>query len=256
MADRCKHNLHGWQVWYDSANGLKEVIPANPGIYVYDDFLQVAATDLTASTTWEVTTASGTAAVAAGESAGEHGIARITSHTTPDDNGTVLYLPQPLYPAYDPVVECRVRINSAASSKLAFGFADATAVAAATNLGTYATATPAVTGDDGALFVWDTDATTDYLYYMSQKGAATEQSGTAYAGALAADTIYSLRVHLQDDGTTTTAYFYFDGTLVGTLSEAVTRTTALYPAISAATAVNLTAKHIEVDYMRVWARRV
>lgn len=255
MSDKCKYNLHGWQVFYESDLGLKAVVPSNPGIYQYDDFLQVATTDLTGVTNWEVTANSGTAAVAAGEYEGEHGIARITSHTD-DNDGVVLYLPQPISPSYDPVIECRLRVNSATESKFAVGLADSTAVAANGNLGTYVGTTPAVGGSDGALIVWDTDATTDYVYYMTQKGAATEQSGTAYAATVVADTCYYIRVHLQDDGTYTNAYFYWDGTLVGSVSDAVTRTTELYPAISVATANAAgTAKHIEVDYIRIWARR-
>lgn len=254
--DRCWYNLNGWMVWYEANNGLKSVIPVAPGIYVYDDFLQVPGTDLASSTTWEITTTAdgGSAAVAAGESAGEHGIARLTSDTG-DNEGIVLYLPQPIYPAYNPVVECKFRINSASSSKMAFGFADVTAVTSAANLGTYVGATPAVGGDNGALFIWDTDATNDYLYFVSQRAAGAEQSGTAYAGALVADTAYYLRVGLVDNNNTITAYFWLNGEQVGTLTNAVDGSVALYPAISVATATSGTAKHIEVDYLRIWARR-
>jgi len=255
MSDKCKYNLHGWQVFYEGDHNLKSVIPSNPGIYQYDDFLAVAGTNLTGVTNWEVTANGGTATAEAGESEGEHGVARLTTHTD-DNDGVVIYLPQPISPSYDPVIECRLRINSATDSKFAVGFADGTAVAANGNLGTYAVATPAVAGGDGALVVWDSDATTDYVYYMTQKNTATEQSGTAYAGAPVADTSYYIRVHLQDDGTYTNAYFYWDGVLVGTLTDAVTRTTELYPAISVATASAVgTAKHIEIDYIRIWARR-
>jgi hypothetical protein len=254
MSDRCWYNLHGWQVFYESTLGMKAVIPSNPGIYQYDDFTQVATTDLTGVTNWEVTNNGGTAAVAAGEYEGEHGVARLTSHTD-DNDGCILYLPQPISPSYDPVVECRLRIETATSLKFGFGFADATAVAGTGNLGTYVAATPTVVGDDGALMVFDTDATTDYVYYMTQKATATEQSGTAYAGTPVANTSYYLRVHLQDDGTYTQAYFYWDGVLVGSVTDAVTRTVELYPAVSVATAVGAAAKHIEVDYIRTWARR-
>jgi len=103
MSDKCKYNLHGWQVFYEGDHNLKSVIPSNPGIYQYDDFLAVAGTDLTGVTNWEVTANGGTATAEAGESEGEHGVARLTTHTD-DNDGVVIYLPQPISPSYDPVI--------------------------------------------------------------------------------------------------------------------------------------------------------
>jgi hypothetical protein len=223
--------------------------------YMDDDFYGIDTTDIVARTTGFKGIAPGTAdTVTISVTADVPGAAKILSGTS-DNDAAFLATDVSYYGKYNASFECRLTIDSASAVGLCIGFSDATGVGSnATPLKLIATTYTAV-GNDGAMFLYDTDATTDTIRCHSVKNG-TKSTAPIDTSLVPVATTYNVyRVDLVDNATTTTAYFYVDGTLVATIADALTRTVALTPFISVGTRTGAAPKYAIVDYVRVWQNR-
>lgn len=169
------------------------------------------------------------------------------------------------YGQYNPVMEVRCRINDVDESAINVGWNDAQAEGSADEIAimlagagpTLDTATA-----DAALFVADKDASTYRLYCCSYKNTAA--GAVLNSGITPTDTMWlTLRVELQDNGTTTNAIFYANSTgreinpatdLVGVELDAITRTDPICPYIAL---INHEGpdETFDIDYLKVWQDR-
>jgi hypothetical protein len=250
MATKVKYNLHGWPVYYDTAQGLKEVDPVFAAVKQYDDFTQNARNFETTTNGWAVIPA---ADGSKDESAGVNGgICTIVSHST-DNDTAALAGSLSWYGSQCACFEARVATHNASASSLWIGFTDTTGLAETTGPSALAVATWTTTAVDGAWMQYDADATNKFVHCMGVKNN-TDATAVNTAILPVADTYNYYRVMLGDNGTSTTAYFYIDGVLVATIADILTRTTALAPAVFVG-ARDGNAKTAYIDYMRVWQKR-
>jgi hypothetical protein len=151
------------------------------------------------------------------------------------------------------VMEARIRpLSSVADVSYFIGFTDTLATTTLELPATLSTATITYTADNACGWLFDTDATTDVFYGVGVKAT----TGIAFASAVVgtapvAGTATVLRVEVDSSGT---ASFYRDGTLVGSLANAITATTDVTPVISAMTRTT-TSKSLDVDYVMVQMNR-
>jgi hypothetical protein len=145
------------------------------------------------------------------------------------------------------VMEARIRpLTSVADVSYFIGFTDVLATTTLELPATLSTTTITYVADNACGWLYDTSATTDVFYGVGVKAT----SGIAFANAVVstvpvADTAVVLRVAVDSSGT---ASFYRDGTLVGSLANAITATTDITPVISAM-ARTTTSKSLDVDYV-------
>jgi len=245
--------LHGRMYYYDSARPM-ELWPADPEMFLYDDFLGVDTTDIVGRTTGYLGTAPGTAdAVTLSTTASVSGAAKVLSGTADNDHA-FLSSEISFYGKFDACFETRLCIDSAAAVGMMIGFTDTTGIANAGAM-SLSVVTWTTTSVEGAAFVYDTDATTDTLRCMAVKTNVDATTPVDTSLVPVAGTYYVYAVHLLDNGTTTDAYFYVDGVQVGTISGALLRTTALTPFVSMGTRTGAAAKYALVDYCKAWQRR-
>jgi hypothetical protein len=151
-------------------------------------------------------------------------------------------------------MEARIRpLTSVADVAYFVGFTDVLATTTLEQPATLATATITYVADNAVGFLYDTAATTDVFYGVGVKAT----TGIAFANAVvcaapAADTVMVLRVEVSSTGT---ASFYQNGTLMGTLANAITATTDITPVVSVM-ARTTTGKSLDVDYVHVQMNRV
>lgn len=147
------------------------------------------------------------------------------------------------------VFEAKVTpVSSVANVAYFIGLTDTLATTTLEEPATLTTATITYVADDAVGFLYDTAATTDVFNGVAVKAT----TGTAFASAVTcaapvAGTAITFRIELS---TTGAASFYVNGTLMGTISAAVTATVALTP-IVCVMARTTTVKSIDVDYISV-----
>jgi hypothetical protein len=145
------------------------------------------------------------------------------------------------------VFEARIiPITSVASVRYFVGLTDTLATTTLEIPATLSTTTITYVADNAVGWLFDTAATTDVFYGVGVKAT----SGVAFASAVVgsapvADTAMVLRIEVSSTGT---ASFYQDGTLKGTMANAVTSTTQLTPIVCAMTATTAS-KTLDVDYI-------
>jgi len=241
------------RLYYYDTGMAGAITPANPEMWSYDDFMGTDTTDIVAQTQGWFGTAPGTSdAVTIAVVADVPGAAKVLSGTTDNDHAflsTVLSY----YGKYDACFETRLTIDSASAVGMMIGFTDTTGIANGGAM-TLATTTWTTTSVDGAAFVYDTDATTDTIRCMGVKNN-TDATNVDTSLVPVAGTYYVYRVELEDNGSSTTAKFYIDGVLVGTIADVLTRTTALTPFVSMGCRTGGAAKYALVDYVKAWQRR-
>jgi hypothetical protein len=230
-------------------------------VYIEDDFVGVNTTDINATPRIPsgfkgyIPGTADTSTIAV--TAGVPGTAEILSGTTANDTA---FLQNELVfeGQYSPMMEARLTLSSASAVRLCIGFVDAAGLANAGAL-TLTTATfNAQATNDGAMFLYDTGATTKTLRAQGVK--ATVLNATPVdTGLLPVAATYNIfRVELVDNGATlatVTAKFYVDDVLVATITNALTRTTALTPFVSVSATGSAAAKYVLVDYVKVWTNR-
>jgi hypothetical protein len=242
---------------YDDAAGsqaMKEVFPLAPESYQFDDFFGIDTTDIVARTTGFKGTAPGDAdTVTISVTADVPGACKLLSGTTDNDHA-YLSTEVSYYGKFDACFECRLTIDSAAAVGLMIGFVDSTGITLAGAM-TLATTVWSDNCTDGAMFVYDTDATTDTIRLTGNKNNTKYATPVDTSLVPAAGTYNVYRVELEDNGTTTNAKFYVDGVLKGTLTDCLTRTVALTPFVAMGCRTGAAAKYALVDYVKVWQRR-
>ena len=145
-----------------------------------------------------------------------------------------------------------IPVASVANVAYFIGFTDSLATATLEEPATLATATITYVATDAVGFLFDTAATTDLFYGVGVKNG----TGIAFANAVVgpapvADTAVTLRIEVNAAGT---ASFYVNGTLIGTLANAVTPSVALTPVISVM-ARTTAVKSIDADYLFTQMKR-
>jgi hypothetical protein len=156
-----------------------------------------------------------------------------------------------LYPAQNPVVEIKFQLDVVTTVAVNFGLSDAVAASYGSGVLPFTisgTTVSDTTIADGAMFVFDTNQTTDYFYCCYDKNGTQAGSilSSAYALTAAKDVI--LRVSLDTSGN---ARYYYNGTEVFYKATAITTTdpfTALFGIRN-----NAAAAHVaKVRYIRTW----
>lgn len=240
------------RLYYTDSTRDAEITPAHPEIYLYDDFLGTNTTDIVARTSGYKGTAPGTAdTVTIVPTANIGGVCQMLSGTADNDH-VLLSTELSFYGAYSPCFEARVALVAVTAIGFGIGFTDTTGIANAGPF-TLATTTWTTTAVDGAALVFDTDATTDTIRYISVKNN-TDTTGGDTSLVPVAGTYATYRVECEM-GSTVTAKFYVDGVLVGTIADAFTSTTALTPFISIGTRTGSSAQTGLVDYAKAWQNR-
>lgn len=181
-----------------------------------------------------------------------------------DNDEAEIALEVAYYGQYNACMEIRCRNTDVANTAFNMGFSDSQnqdvdEIAIMLN-----GPTPTVDKDisDGALFVADYDMSTYTLRMWTVKGGT--DGSTLDSLIVPTDTMWmTLRVELEDNGTTTNAHFYANATgyeidpvkdYVGTELDAVTRTVALCPYIGFIEHGGADDTFL-VDYIKVWQDR-
>lgn len=144
------------------------------------------------------------------------------------------------------VFETRLHINTAVTDiSVNAGFTDSTALneAFTINAGTYTSVAA-----DAAVFVYDTDSTTDD-WHMCAVDGGTDDAGCASSGTPPVQDAYQvLRIEVSADGAT--IRYYIDGVLEGTLTgdTGVSPDVNLYASV-AANSTTTTSKTVDVDFI-------
>ena len=220
----------------------------------YDDFTGKAI-----DSTYDYTVAgvnSGTATISV-----PHMMTLTTGNADNDDVDVAMGIE--FYPQYDIALEARFRIDDVDMTAVNIGFADATGYAADTIAMTYSGTTLTSTAANFVGFLHDTAATTSNLYGVSVNGGS-DGSIINSSSAPTNAKLYTVRVILRDNGTTTDAFFYVNTSgheidpindKIGTEITAVARTTALCPYIALINHGEAAANTLDVDYIKVWSKR-
>lgn len=141
----------------------------------------------------------------------------------------------------------RVKISAIAAVQVNIGFTDQTAALEMPI--TLSSTTYTTNATDAAVFVFDTNATTDTIRCM---GVANDVDATHVDTGNAWDTNWHVfRIDIDSSGN---AKFYIDGAYVGTVASAVTASVALTP-VFAARSLAANSKTLDVDYVRVAMKR-
>jgi hypothetical protein len=142
--------------------------------------------------------------------------------------------------------ETRIKASAVTTLALAVGLTDAKQE---TNLlpASLSTTTFTTTASDAALWLYDTDATTDVWRGIGVK-ADTDITTKPTGAAPGAATYETLGIGVSSDGT---AYWYQNGNLVGSSANAVTAATLLCPYVGAANRTAGASRNVDVDYVLV-----
>jgi hypothetical protein len=229
--------------FYDAST--HETVDMVSHTYLYDDFIGVAA-DVTNDWNSSIVNSS-TFLVVAGATGG---VGRITTGVV-DDNDHDVATPLVFKAANACCMEARIATADVAHTAMYIGFSDAITTAGNLIPMTYATTTLTTTAANGAGFFTDSDATTNRLMACTVK--ANVDGTLIEAGVIPVDTVYHIyRVEIDADGN---VYFYYDGALVGTQLLGITTSTALCAIVSLINREG-SANTLDIDYIRVWQKRV
>ena len=229
--------------FYDAST--HETVDMVSHTYLYDDFIGVAS-DVTNDWNSSIVNSS-TFLVVAGAAGG---VGRITTGALDDDDHDVA-TPLVFKAANACCMEARITTADIANTAMFIGFSDAITTAVDLIPMTYATTTLTTTAANAAGFFTDKDATTNRLMACTVK--ANVDGTLVEAGTLPVDAAYHIyRVECDSDGN---VYFYYDGALVGTQLLGITTSTALCAIVSLINREG-SANTLDIDYIRVWQKRV
>jgi len=247
---------NGRLVYYDTARPWAEVWPAFPGTWIRDDFLGVAGTNVAAATNWNYALDGGAATLET--VTGAHGVVKILCSATEDDSASIAGPVLCWQASRNPVMEVRLAIESATLCGCFVGFNDAIGMAAGETaiFRTHGGAGWTTNSADAVGLVYDPHYATDlYIHGMSVKNGTDATAPVDTGVAFVANTFRTLRVELVDDGSTTTAYFYVDGVLYGSLADCITRTDPVTPMV-AVFCREANDKYVYVDYIECYEKVV
>jgi len=143
-------------------------------------------------------------------------------------------------------------VSSVANVAYFIGFTDVLSTTTLEEPATLTTATITYVADDAVGFLYDTAATTDVFYGVGVKATTGIAFANVVVGAApVAGTAIVFKIEVSTAGT---ASYYVNGTLRGTLANAVTTTVALTPVVTVM-ARTTTVKSIDIDYIDVKALR-
>lgn len=164
------------------------------------------------------------------------------------------------YGQYSPVCECRIRLNTIASTHAHFGFVD---VQTDQPPVTYAADSISWTSDDAVIWFYDKDATTEEWFGGSVKNTATGAAVADPSKAPVNAAFVTMRIELRDNGTTTDALFYMNTAgaaiypptdFVYLELDAITRTDPLCVVVGTE-GRNTGGYTVDVDYIKIWQAR-
>lgn len=237
MADTQAKWADGFQFFFDGVS--KDTIQPMCPVVEYWEFM--GADDLTDLTQAGVNSGALTA------QAGLGGWGRITTGGADDDDVDVATALN--FKASEGCgIEVRLANNDIDKVAFNIGFSDATGEAADLIAVMYATATYTTTATDAAVFVWDPDATTDYLHAICVK-ANTDQTAIDTTTAIVDAAFHTYRLEINPDGDCS---FFYDGAHIGTTATGITTTTALCAYIGVINHGEAAANTVDIDYIRVW----
>lgn len=244
----------GAVVLYAMGGGVEREVArfdGDTGIEIFDDFLAAALDGR-----WSSTAGNGTSnEVLTTVSNGQSGLATLKSAS--DDgaitaNGTTLTLDQLNFKANQGglTFEGRLKINDVSEAALFLGFTDT--ISSTIELPIFMVAAD-IDSDatDACGLIYDVDATTDRWTTGGVK-AGTDTEPTIHATlAPVDDTFFDFRVEVSAAGSVSS---YINGTLIGTVANAITPTVAVTPGVFVA---NRSANQIivTIDWLRVRAKR-
>ena len=220
-----------------------ETIRVEAPVYFSDDFTD----DTLETAAWTVAGVnSGTAAI----NAAENGTIRITTGDADDDDvdvaGEIVWNTGNCCGC-----EAKITVADVSGCAINFGFSDAKGEAADVIAMMISSSTTAVSAaSDGALFVWDPDAATDYIYGAT---VSNDVDGTLRNNATAWVDAASHILRIQFDGESY-AHFYIDGAHVAKSSAAVRTTNDLCLYLGMINRES-TANDVDVDYVKAWQLR-
>ncbi len=247
--------IHQRLCYFDSARP-EAITPANPECWLFDDFVGLNNTDLagtpTASGAYGVVPGTGDAVTIA-TTAGEFGTAKILSGTADNDHAFLVCGINCAGSKWANF-EARIAISSVTDIGFVMGFVDANGLDNAGAVRLSGT-TFSKAAQQAAVFVFDTDATTDTIRLHGIKSTAFNAEPVNTGLVPTASAFHTYRVALVDDGASTAATFYIDGNVVGRLADVVTRTADIIPVVSVGTRTGASARNALVDYVKVWQRR-
>jgi len=229
--------------FYDAST--HETIDVISHIKIFDDFTGVA---VDATNDWNSSIVNSSTFLVVAGAAG--GVGRITTGALDDDDHDVA-TPLVFKAANACCMEARITTADIANTAMFIGFSDAITTAVDLIPITYATTTLTTTAANAAGFFTDKDATTNRLMACTVK--ANTDGTLIEAGDLPVDAAYHIyRVEIDALGN---VYFYYDGALVGTQLLGITTSTALCAIVSLINREG-SANTLDIDYIRVWQKRV
>jgi len=183
-----------------------------------------------------------------------------------DDDDCEFAMGIDFYPQYNCAIEARIRCDDIDKVAWNVGFSDQQSETSADVIAfTYSGATLTSNASDGAVFMYDPDADTDYVYAASCKGDA---DGTVLSTASTPTDSkwYTVRVEFRYDpvNTRADAIFYCNTSgeeinpqadFVGMEIDAATYNTALCPYIASINHGEDAANTVDIDYIKVWSDR-
>jgi hypothetical protein len=234
-----------------TVNALKKAVAGPTTATLFDDFLGDVIADQ-----WSAAEGSDDLAVIAAVNSQPNGVVRqVTGDTTTLAESCVSLTHGLNWRASNGglIFEALIKPVTAVTTVCYFvGLTDTLATTTLELPATLSTTTITYVADNAVGWLYDTNATTDVFYGVGVKAT----SGVAFASAVVgsapvADTAMVLRIEVDSSGT---ASFYQDGTLKGTMANAVTATTQLTP-IVAAMARTTASRTLDVDYVYVQQNR-
>jgi len=154
------------------------------------------------------------------------------------------------YPARNPVVEMKFKVDVITTLAIYAGFSDAVSEATTKLPHGITTATQTATATDSAGFLFDTNQTLSYFNVVNSLAAGAAKSFTQLASTYVpiADTWITVRTAIDSSGN---ARYYWNGVQVGYKATAVTSTTPLIPYFGIKN--NTATAHVAtLRYVRAW----
>ena len=245
---------NGRLYYYDSAR-TGAVWPACPEVWSYDDFIGADNTDISARTTgWRgsLPGANDTLIIETTGTSGVCGAAELRSGDADNDHAFLLDGQYEYYGSRSACFETSLYIETQVTAAgLMVGFTDPTGVLNSGPMRLVGT-TWTVDINNGAMFVYDTDATTAKIWCAATNDPFTPIN-TNVVPVAGRPNIF--RVELEDNGTSTNARFYIDGVCYGVITNALARTAALTPFVAIGTRTAGAPRYAIVDYVKAWQNR-
>lgn len=220
---------------------------------IFDDFLHQTLTE--ADTPWVFNSGTDDLAIDPAIASAQGGVLRLTSGdagtgAAADASQVVCSVPMKAN-AGGLVFEARLRINTAVTNaQVVAGFTDVKTLELPASIGAEDAITTTFT--DGVAFVYDVGAVTDRWFGVGVADDVDAADSGDVGVAPVADVYQILRIEVDADGLS--ARFYIDGTLVHTITNAVTATVDLFATVI----VNSTttgSKVVDLDYVYVGHNR-